>query len=248
MCSGSWSEAAAGEDSRTVEGGSELCADATLLREDGLPPPRGDRAVGRGHTVPDHSQGVGMTGPVFPPWPATSPVRGRLRLRPVEMRDSAMARELSTDPYVSLTGSLPSCATECEAKAWVRRQQMRHPEGAGFSFAIAIRADDGAIGHCGLWLKELGEGRATAGYAIVPSRRNQGFASEALALLTEFAWTVPGLRRVALHIESWNVASLRTAENAGYVREGVLARHQMIGGEHRDMVLYAAIRQTGLAR
>ncbi len=34
-----------------------------------------------------------------------------------------MARELSTDPYVPLTGSLPSCATEYEAKAWVRRQR-----------------------------------------------------------------------------------------------------------------------------
>lgn len=156
-----------------------------------------------------------------------------------------MARELSTDPYVPLTGSLPSRATQQQAKAWVDRQQMRHREGTGFSFAIARRTDDEAIGHCGLWLKELGEGRATAGYAIVPSQRNQGFASEALAALTEFAWTIPGLHRVALFIEPWNVDSLRTAVRAGYLREGVLASHQMIDGERRDMALYAAIRQTG---
>lgn len=156
-----------------------------------------------------------------------------------------MARELSTDPYVPLTGSLPSRATEHEAEEWVSRQQMRHAERTGFSFAIARRTDDEAIGHCGLWLKELGEGRASAGYAIVPSQRRQGYASEALAVLTEFAWTIPGLHRVALLIEPWNVPSLRTAERVGYLREGVLASHQTIGGERRDMVLYAAIRQSG---
>ena len=160
-----------------------------------------------------------------------------------------MARELSTDPYVPLTGSLPSCATEQQAKAWVSRQQKRHREGTGFSFTIARRTDDDAVGHCGLWLKELGEGRATAGYAIVPSQRKQGLASEALALLTEFAWTIPGLHRVALlHENRGTSRHSRTAENAGYVREGVLAGHQMIGRERRDMVLYAAIRRTGRGR
>lgn len=204
--------------------------------------------MGRKHALSDHGQAADMTSSAFPPWPATSPARGRVRLRAVEARDSAMARELSTDPYVPLTGSLPSCATEQQAKAWVSRQQKRHREGTGFSFTIARRTDDDAVGHCGLWLKELGEGRATAGYAIVPSQRKQGLASEALALLTEFAWTIPGLHRVALFIEPWNVSSLRTAENAGYVREGVLAGHQMIGRERRDMVLYAAIRRTGRGR
>lgn len=204
--------------------------------------------MGRKHALPDHGQAADMTSSAFPPWPVTSPARGRVRLRAVEARDSAMARELSTDPYVPLTGSLPSCATEQQAKAWVSRQQKKHREGTGFSFTIARRTDDDAVGHCGLWLKELREGRATAGYAIVPSQRKQGLASEALALLTEFAWTIPGLHRVALLIEPWNVSSLRTAENAGYVREGVPAGHQMIGGERRDMVLYAAIRRTGRRR
>lgn len=177
----------------------------------------------------------------LPPWPADSPTFGRVQLRAVEGRDAAMAQSLSTDPYVPQTGSLPGNSTPQEAMAWVGRQQRRHAEGAGFSFTIARRSDDVAIGHCGLWLKELDAGRASAGYAIVPSGRGCGYAADALIALTEFAWSVAGLARVELFIEPWNAASIRTAEHAGYVREeGNVVRNQKRGGARRDMVLYVS--------
>lgn len=195
--------------------------------------------MGPTHSLPDHGQDSGMT---LPPWPRIPPEEGAVQLRPVEERDVEMAQELSTDPYVPLTGSLPGNAAVEEALAWVRRQQGRHAEGRGFSFAIALRADGRAIGHCGLWLKDLSEGKATAGYAIAPSSRGHGYAADALIALTEFGWTLPGLQRIALLIEPWNTASLRTAEAAGYVREGILAGYKEIGGVWRDMVVFAAIR------
>jgi ribosomal-protein-alanine N-acetyltransferase len=40
------------------------------------------------------------------------------------------------------------------------------------------------------------------------------------------------------------VASIKTAERAGYEREGLLRSHQEIGGRRRDMLLYASIRET----
>ena len=178
----------------------------------------------------------------LPPWPAEPPACGQVLLRAVEARDAAMAQQLSTDPYVPQTGSLPGNATMQEARDWVERQQGRHAEGAGFSLTIARRSDDFAIGHCGLWLKELNEGRASAGYALAPSERGCGYAAEALAALTEFGWTVPGVQRIDLFIEPWNIASIRTAERAGYVREELLVSHQLVGGERRDMILYSSVR------
>ena len=81
------------------------------------------------------------------------------------------------------------------------RQQGRLAEGAGHSFAVVDTSTGRSVGHRGLWLKELEEGRATAGYAVAPSARGRGFASDALIALTEFGWSVPGLFRIALHIE-----------------------------------------------
>ncbi len=178
----------------------------------------------------------------LPPWPLTSPAHGGVALRRVHEGDIAMARELATDPYVPATGSLPADADDEGALAWVRRQQRRYAEGTGFSFTITEAGSGAAIGHCGLWLSELGEGRGTAGYAIVPSARGRGFAADALRALTAFGWTVPGLFRIALYIEPWNIGSIRTAERAGYAREGLLRSHQVIAGTRRDMLLFAAVR------
>jgi len=52
----------------------------------------------------------------------------------------------------------------------------------------------------------------------------------------------PTLHRIELHIEPWNIGSIRVAETCGYEREGLLRSHQEIGGIRRDMLLYAAIR------
>ena len=56
------------------------------------------------------------------------------------------------------------------------------------------------------------------------------------------AWTIPALHRVELYIEPWNTGSVRTAEKAGYQREGLLKGYQEIAGTRRDMYLYAALR------
>jgi len=153
-----------------------------------------------------------------------------------------MAMALATDPYVCATGTLPLNADAEEALAWVRRQQGRHREGGGFSFTIEERGSGLPVGHCGLWLQHLADGHASAGYAVVPQFRGKGFAADALAALTSFAWTLPGLQRIDLFIEPWNAASIRTAERAGYAPAGMRRDYPLAGGERRDMRVYAALR------
>ncbi len=52
---------------------------------------------------------------------------------------------------------------------------------------------------------------------------------------------MPDLHRIALYIEPWNAPSIRTAERAGYEREGLLRSYHRIGGQRRDMLLYATV-------
>ena len=164
-------------------------------------------------------------------------------LREFSDRDVAMIMEMSTDPYIPLIGSLPADASRQQAHEFIGRQRGRLAEGAGFSFAIAEAGTDRAVGTIGLWLRQLAAGRATAGYCVAPSARGRGIAGAALTALTSFAWTVPGLHRVQLHIEPWNTGSVKAAEQAGYTREGLMRDHQEIGGQRRDMLLYATLRK-----
>ncbi len=154
--------------------------------------------------------------------------------------------DLSQDPYVATVGSLPLHATHEEALAWIERQQQRHVEGTGFSFSIADAETDRSVGNIGLWIQGLETGRARIGYGVAPGSRGRRVASDALCVLTTFAWAIPQLHRLELYIEPWNTASIRTGERAGFEREGLLRSHEEIGGERRDMFLYAAIRESGV--
>jgi RimJ/RimL family protein N-acetyltransferase len=184
-----------------------------------------------------------MTGhPPLPPWPSRPPAHGPVVLRQFTEADLPMVLDLATDPYVPLIGTLPAHATEDEARAWIDRNRGRWAEGRGFSFAVAEAATGRAVGGLGLWLDQLPQGRAEIGYSIMPTARHRGFAAAALVAGTGFAWTIPQLHRIELHIEPWNVASIGTAERAGYQREGLLRSHQEIGGRRRDMLLYTAVR------
>lgn len=174
--------------------------------------------------------------------PRFHPSWGAVHLRAFTAEDVPMLLDLSTDPYVPLTGSLPGNASREDALGYVRRQHDRLLTGEGFSFCVALRESDEAVGQAGLWLRSVASGRATAGYAIAPGVRGRGLAAQALTALTCFAWTLPQVHRVELYVEPWNVASLRTAEAAGYHGEGLLRSHQEIGGRRVDMLLHAAVR------
>lgn len=173
--------------------------------------------------------------------PSEWPSHGQVQLRAFTGSDVPMLLDLSTDPYVPMIGSLPADTDVDGALGYIERQRNRLGTGAGYSFCIALSATGEAVGQAGLWLAALGAGRATAGYCIAPRHRGRGLSAQALTALTTFGWTVPGLARIELHIEPWNLASARAAEKAGYAHEGLLRAHQEIGGTRVDMDLYAAL-------
>lgn len=175
-------------------------------------------------------------------WPAVDPAFGNVTLRAFRPEDAGMAVDLSRDPYVSATGTLPLNATADQAQKWIRRQQTRHTEGTGFSFAVIDSTEGHCAGFTGLWVRELPTGRAQIGYGIAPFFRGRGLASDALCAVTSFAWTLPELHRTELYIEPWNTASIKTAERARYLREGLLRSHQEIAGQRHDMLLYSTVR------
>lgn len=177
--------------------------------------------------------------------PSPCPTFESVRLRAFAERDADMLMDLSTDPYVPKIGTLPGNAGHEDVLAYAGRQISRLEDGIGYSFCVADIVTDEALGAAGLNLAPIAAGRATAGYAVAPRNRGRGIAGKALTALTRFAWSIPELHRIELYIEPWNVASVRTAEVAGFAREGLLRSHQEIGGKRVDMLLYAAIRQTG---
>lgn len=174
-------------------------------------------------------------------WPDPLPACGQVVLRPFRDSDLGLVAELSGDPYLPLIGSIPAVYSDEAALAYLARQHQRLTDGTGYSFAIADRSDDRALGGASLWPDEGGT-LARLGYAVAPSARRRGVATAALTALTTFAWTLPRLSRLELYIEPVNTGSIRTAERCGYELEVLLPAHTEIGGEYRDMLRYVRLR------
>jgi ribosomal-protein-alanine N-acetyltransferase len=188
---------------------------------------------------------VDDAGPVEPStlsWPEVPPRHGRVLLREFEPGDVDMVLDLATDPYVPLIGTLPAHADRDQAIAWIERQRQRLTEGAGFSFAIADRSTERALGSIGLWLSGWAHGRASVGYSVAPLARRAGVATDALKALVDFAWSIPELFRLEAYIEPFNTPSQRVVRQAGFAVEGLLRSHQTIGGTRRDMLLHSLVR------
>ena len=80
------------------------------------------------------------------------------------------------------------------------------------------------------------------GYWLRASARGQGFASEAVHLLTEFAFAHLDAQRVEIRCDARNTASRRVAERAGFVYEGRL-RNAVVapGGQPTDWLVFSLI-------
>ncbi|MCC3275420.1 MULTISPECIES: GNAT family N-acetyltransferase [unclassified Arthrobacter] len=179
----------------------------------------------------------------IPPWPSTDPQYGNVRLRAFRDEDAPMVMEMARDEYFPTVGSLPANADHEQALEWLERQRQLHDKGSGFSFAITDAETDTVVGQVGLWGWELPHGRTQAGYGIIPAARRRGYAGNALRAVAEFAWSIPEVQRMELYIEPWNAASIRTAESAGFEREGLLRSYMVIAGQRRDLLVFSSLRQ-----
>jgi RimJ/RimL family protein N-acetyltransferase len=187
---------------------------------------------------------------VFDPGALAPPLRvpvlhGReVVLRPWSISDLTLVRQGSADPLVPSISSIPRRYSDDTGRAFIERQLRRAAEGDGISFVIAEESEPAAgIGSIGLWLHEIESGRASVGYWLLERFRGRRLATDALRTVVDYAVRGPGIPRLHLFVESWNVASVRTAEAAGFMREATLRGWERIDGEQRDADCFALLSQ-----
>jgi [ribosomal protein S5]-alanine N-acetyltransferase len=165
-------------------------------------------------------------------------------LRPWSISDLTLVRQGSADPLVPSISSIPRRYSDDTGRAFIERQHRRAAEGDGISFVIAEESEPAAgIGSIGLWLHEIESGRASVGYWLLERFRGRRLATDALRTVVDYAVRGPGIPRLHLFVEPWNVASVRTAEAAGFMREATLRGWERIDGEQRDADCFALLSQ-----
>ena len=94
-------------------------------------------------------------------------------------------------------------------------------------FVLVRREDGKAVGGMGFHGAPDEDGRAEVGYDLAPSARGQGYATEALRALSEWALARDDVRLLMATIEEPNHASQAVVTRAGYTRATVEEQHEV---------------------
>ena len=138
----------------------------------------------------------------------------------------------------------PAQISLAAAREWLEPRERRRLAGRALFLVVADPVTDRALGSIWLWNVEWESRRAEVGYWLLRGARGRGRAARAADLLCRFAFERLGLERMELLTMPGNEASLRVAERAGFVREGVLRAYGRAGDRSVDLALYARLADT----
>ena len=164
---------------------------------------------------------------------------GTVRLEPLDSRHLDGLAELGRDADVQRFTYVPRPWPEGYERIWLGRYDQADGTRAGF--AVVDEASGEFLGMAALVRVDLEGREAEAGYIVSPSARGRGVAVRALRLVTAWAFEERGMERVELRIDVDNLPSLKVADRAGFVREGVLRSVHFKDGERVDIAVYSRL-------
>ena len=157
----------------------------------------------------------------------------RLHLRPLQESDVDLVLELFTDPEVMeyAGGLVRSEKIQTEMASSIRRgadgsigvwcickAQTKEPIGtiALLPLPVELEDTDWKLVRMG----EMPEGDIEIGYFLRKCEWRQGYGSEAVSCLLEFAFSLSGYKEIVAVIDPRNTASRRVLERVGFVSTG----------------------------
>jgi RimJ/RimL family protein N-acetyltransferase len=163
-----------------------------------------------------------------------------IRLEPLSNAHLEGLEVIVNDPEVQRFTRLPSPCPPGFAKTWVGVYDVGRSEGTKEAFAL-IEDNGTFVGAAVAPRIDRAARTAELGYTVSPDARGRGVATEALRLLTDWAFDELGALRLELLIGVENEASKRVAARCGYVREGVLRSFYVKPGVREDTEIWSRL-------
>lgn len=166
----------------------------------------------------------------------------RLRLRPIQRSDLPFFVEWLNDPEVrQFTVTIPLSLEEEEQ--WYE-QMLKQPKPER-PFAIEVREEGEwrLIGNITLFDLSWVNRSAEVGILIGDKRFwNRGYGREAMRLMVQHAFETLNLNRVYLRVDVENIRGIKSYEQAGFVKEGILRQANYRNGKYSDMMVMSVLR------
>ena len=168
----------------------------------------------------------------------------RVFIRPYRLADDAASFEAAVESVREVYPFMPWChplITRNDLRRWIEVQVAAAAAGTAYEFVIE-GADGRYLGGCGLNQIDVENRRANLAYWVRTSATRRGVATAAVRHLAQWAFVHTDLIRLEIIVSTKNVASLRTALQAGAEREGLLRSRLWLHGVAHDAVVLSLVR------
>lgn len=158
-------------------------------------------------------------------------------LRPISLKDSQGYLELHQDKDAQRNFmSVPKNFEEArkELKGMLGKNHL--------AWAIVVNGDFAGFIHLELNNKPQYKHSAIIGYGINPAFRGRGLATSATKLVCNHGFSKLKLVRISGMCRTFNRASARVLEKAGFKLEGILRKNKFKDGKYLDDMIWAKIK------
>jgi RimJ/RimL family protein N-acetyltransferase len=175
--------------------------------------------------------------------PSLGLTSARLRLRRLQAGDVEPLCSYRSLPEVARFQSWTSFTPQ-DATRLIASQTKLEPgvPGTWFQLAILEGATDRMIGDCGLHSLEDAR-QMEVGITMAPAVQHQGYATEALGCLLEFAFRALNAHRISAITDAENVAAASLFHRLGFRKEAHLVEHRWYKGAWDSEFVFAMLRR-----
>ena len=167
----------------------------------------------------------------------------RLLLRPFNECDANAILAIFNNPRVMRYWDGPAWTSPVQAARFIAVCRRMEDEGSGVRMAVVRAEDSQLIGQCAIFRWNPTYRSAETGYCLDDAVWGQGFATEALDGLLQWAFDTMDLNRVQAALDTRNPASARVLEKLGFLREGTMLEDCIVNGEVSDSWVYGLLRR-----
>lgn len=166
-------------------------------------------------------------------------------LRALEPEDLEFIYAIENDTTIWEVSNTQTPYSKFLIKQYLENAHQDIYEAKQLRLAICKNGQNDAIGLIDLFEYDPRNNRAGVGIIIQqPDHRNQGYGSEALGLLIEFAFGSLNLHQLFANISTDNIHSLQLFTTFGFEQIGVKKDWNLSGQTYKDEALFQLINKT----
>ncbi len=158
----------------------------------------------------------------------------RVALRSLEPGDVPSLFEIFSDQRVMRYWSSAPWTNQAEGVDMMKSVRCGFADGSLYQWGVTRRSDEALIGTCTLAHIDTQNRRAEIGFILRYEEWGQGYMSEAVRTLLQFAFDELKLHRIEADADPRNEESIRLLERLGFQREGYLRERWIVGHYVRD--------------